>query len=219
MTVPAATHVSVPRRARGFTLIEILVVITIIALLMGFTGMFVMKFREAGRITEAQARISSLALMAESYADMNGAYPPSDLGALGAKGANGVNAGIEACLAALRHRDYSGERPSEAWLGNTDSDTAEGLGSYDGSNALLEVVDPWDNPFSYLLADDYGKYGTYRLGDDRAFEDVDVGALRNELTGAWHMFESFQIRSAGPDGLFDTEDDLANFEIELQDDA
>ena len=37
--------------------------------------------------------------------------------------------------------------------------------------------------------------------------------LQDMSTGAFHRFESYQIRSAGPDGLLDTEDDLANYEI------
>ena len=108
--------------AAGFSLIEILVVITIIGLLMGFAALTLGRYRETGRITDCQARIEAVSLQVESYADRTGAYPPGTLGPLGVKDANDVNQGIEALVAALRSRDYAGKRPDERWLGNVDDD-------------------------------------------------------------------------------------------------
>lgn len=201
------------RREGGFSLIEILVVLALIALLMGIVATGALSFGEAGRITDAQARIESLSLVIESYADRMGAYPPSTLAAAGVAEANRTNEGVEALVAALKSRDYGGQRPNERWLGNVDGDSTKGITFVDGSTALLEVLDPWDNPFAYVASTDYDRECPYNvLGD--ATDIVPVRAMRNPLTGAFHRFESFQLRSAGPDGLFDTEDDLANFAIE-----
>ncbi|MCB9899219.1 MAG: prepilin-type N-terminal cleavage/methylation domain-containing protein [Planctomycetes bacterium] len=200
------------RGERGFSLIEILVVLTIMALLMGFTVVAVSRYRESGRVTECRARIESLKVLALSYADRTGDVPPSRLAALGVRGANKVNEGIEAFVVALGDERYAGERPTEAWLGNTDDDRSDDVHAATGGKALLEILDPWDNPFAYIASTDYDEPTTVRVGGDGVFEDVEVHALRNPLTDAYHEFESFQIRSAGPDGLFDTEDDLANFE-------
>lgn len=203
------------RRQGGFSLLEILVVITIIGLLMGFGAMAVGKYRETGRITDCESRIQSLALWAESYAERTGGYPPDRLEALGVGDAgNALNEGIEAAIAALRHRDYAGTRPNEQWLGNQDGDQSGQLDSLDQSSALLELLDPWDNPLVYITADHYDEQTSVLLDDGMGPVAVDAGALRNPLTGAYHHFESFQIRSAGPDGLLDTEDDLANFETD-----
>jgi len=204
-----------PVREGGFSLIEILVVITLIGLLMGFAVLALGRHSEAGREADCRARIEALSLMIESHEDRTGGYPPSRLADLGVEDANDVNEGVEAMTAALRHRDYAGRRPDERWLGNVDDDRSDSVRSADGSNALLEVVDPWDNPFFYVVSDAYGTSGVIRLDLGGGGEDVDAHAVRNALTGAFHRFDSFQIRSAGADGVLDTEDDLANFEIDI----
>lgn len=196
-------------RTSGFTLIEMLVVVAIIGLLIGLVTVALAGQSETGRITDCRARIVGLAQLIESYADRMGDYPPSRLGALGLKGANADNEGIEACVAALRSGAYTGRRPEEAWLGNTDGDANAGLKSADGSTALLELLDPWDNPLIYIGNADYGHEFSYRL----ASGDVRVRAALNATTGAPHQFEGFQLLSAGPDGELGTDDDLANYEI------
>ncbi len=132
---------------------------------------------------------------------------------VGLPDANPVNESIEAFVASLMSSDYGGLRPEERWLGNTDGDHAEGLRLADGSDALLEVLDPWDNPLVYIVFTDYDATFVTRVEDAIGAMEVDVAAMRNPLTGGFHQFESFQIRSAGPDAVFGTEDDIANFDI------
>ena len=71
------------RKAAGFTLIEVLTVLAIIGLLLGLTAVAVGRYRESGRNTEAKARLTSLALLVDSYADRMGEPPPSRLAVLG----------------------------------------------------------------------------------------------------------------------------------------
>jgi prepilin-type N-terminal cleavage/methylation domain-containing protein len=203
--------------AAGFSLIEVLVVITLIGLLMSFAAVSLGRYRETGRITDCRARIVALSLLAESYADRTGDYPPSRLAHVGVQDANDVNEGIEAFSVALRDRRYAGGRPDEQWLANGDDDHSSDLGSADGSDALLELVDPWDNPLLYFVHGDYGATAVYRLDDGMGARDVDVRPAMNPLTNSFHRFDSFQLRSTGPDGLLDTEDDLANYEIPNED--
>ncbi len=199
--------------AAGFSLVEILVVITLVGLLMGFVVLAVGRHAEAGREADCRARLEALNLMAESYADRTGGYPPCRLDDLGVEGGRAPNEGIEAFTAALRRRDYGGKRPDERWYGNGDGDRADGLAAVDGSDALLELVDPWDNPFVYVTHERYEQPGVVELSSGGGREVVDARVERNPLTGAWHRFDSFQLRSAGADGLLGTEDDLANFEL------
>jgi prepilin-type N-terminal cleavage/methylation domain-containing protein len=202
------------RRARaGFTLLEIMVVIAIIGLLMGLVAVAVSRQSGAGRLADCRARIAQFALLLESYKDRTGDYPPARLASLGVRDANQVNEGIEAAVAALRSPDWGGRRPEERWLGNVDEDSSKSLKSADGGNALLELVDPWDDPIAYIPAHAYGESFVYRLGEPGSAEDLTLQAETNPKTRAPWQFDTYQLRSAGPDGLFGTEDDIANFEI------
>lgn len=204
------------RMQQGFSLIEILVVITIIGLLMSLSAVAVGKYRETGRISDCTSRIQTISLWCDSYAERMGDHPPSRLTLAGVKDApNDVNQGIESLVVVMRDRGYAGLRPDERWLGNNDDDHSASLKAIDGSDALLELWDPWDNPFVYIVQSDYERGTVVRLGDGSAVEDVEARAARNPLTGAWFRFESYQIRSAGPDGLLETKDDIANYDIPL----
>lgn len=207
---------SAPRRtAAGFTLIEILVVLAIVGLLMTFAALGIGRYRETGRITECRTRLAALTLAVESYAERMGDPPPARLAELGVRAGNALNEGIEALVVALRRSEYGGRRPDERWLANLDGDEGEGLAAHDGTRALLELVDPWGRPLAYFVHTAYDEPGLYSEGDGRDGSVADVRAAVSALTGAFHRFESFQLRSAGPDGRFHTEDDLANFEIDI----
>lgn len=201
------------RSRAGFTLLEIMVVIAIIGLLMGLVAVAVSRQSGAGRIADCRARIEQFALLLESYKDRTGDYPSAKLAALGVRDANQVNEGIEAAVAALRAADWGGRRPEERWLSNIDEDSSKTLKSADGSSALLELVDPWDDPIAYIPASSYGDSFIYRVGEGGSSADVTLQAEQNPRTRAPWQFDTFQLRSAGPDGEFGNEDDIANFEI------
>lgn len=68
------------RRPSGFTLIEILVVITVIAILAGLVTPMVFGHVSDARITEARAQIESFGLALESYRLDNDYYPSTEQG-------------------------------------------------------------------------------------------------------------------------------------------
>ena len=69
-----------PRPSRGFTLVELLVVIGILALLMALILPAVQSAREASRMAKCLSNMKQLALACLSYESANGRYPPAGIG-------------------------------------------------------------------------------------------------------------------------------------------
>ena len=68
------------RRNKGFTLVEILVVVTIIALIMGLVGPRVFNFLAESKVKTARIQIQSLASALDLYFLDNGQYPSNSDG-------------------------------------------------------------------------------------------------------------------------------------------
>lgn len=67
------------RGRRGFSLIEVMVVVVIIALLAGIVGLNVAGYTDRGRKTKAKADLANIAGAIKSYYGDNGRYPdPSE---------------------------------------------------------------------------------------------------------------------------------------------
>lgn len=66
-----------PRRSAGFTLIEIMVVITLIGLIATLVVPGVMTRLEEGRVTTTEARMSTLKSVLDTYRMKHSAYPES----------------------------------------------------------------------------------------------------------------------------------------------
>ncbi len=64
----------------GFTLVELLVVMAILAMLATIAGPQVMRYLGKARTDAAKVQISGIVSAAELYALDNGSYPPQDIG-------------------------------------------------------------------------------------------------------------------------------------------
>src|SRR5438477_10541254 len=80
---PFMTTLSIPfRRANGFTLIEILVVITIIGILAALIVPRIMDRPDQARATAARVDVNAIIAALKLYKLDNGAYPTSEQGLL-----------------------------------------------------------------------------------------------------------------------------------------
>jgi prepilin-type N-terminal cleavage/methylation domain-containing protein len=203
------------RRPAGFTLVELLVVLAILALLLTFGLRGFQGWKEQGAIAATQARLASLELLLESYKNDRGDYPSSRLDDYGIKVRNRINEGSEALVIAFAHKDYGGRSVEEKHLENLEEDTADVNVTKYGNANLLEVVDEWKNPFVYMRYDDYKRVQEYEFKDALTDEPVlvSVKAEKNATTGNYHANEGYQLRSAGPDGVFGNEDDVASYRL------
>src|SRR6185295_1124075 len=93
----------------GFTLVELLAVMAILAIL---SSAFVVGFRKyqlAGEESETSTRISLLYAMIDGeYQNTKGDFPPDEYEGLGARPSNDLNTGIESLVAALTAKDSQG---------------------------------------------------------------------------------------------------------------
>ncbi|MFT5284659.1 MAG: prepilin-type N-terminal cleavage/methylation domain-containing protein [Planctomycetota bacterium] len=207
---PAASLVS--KRA-GFTLIEMIAVLLILTVLV---GIFVSQIGGAQELVEskiARAQLEQIAVAAAEYEVEEGDYPASHFDQNMGAAPNAINLGIERLVLALWSDGFDGCGLSPDDLDNLDGDrSAKALSDLPTSD-LFEMVDPWGNPIAYFHHTDYEREDLYQTFDALTGERVDgkVRALRNSKTKLFFEHRRFQLISAGPDGLFATEDDIANF--------
>jgi len=154
------------------------------------------------------------ALVEGEYELARGAAPPDDLPP-DSRAPNDVNTGSEALVAALAERDAPWAPPDSKDLGNTDGDEfPRSMTSY-GTRDAFELVDRFGNPIAYFRSGTDG--GTQRVrarrSDTRELADQTVRAVEDPKTRQPFHPTGFQLISAGRDGVFGTEDDLANFEM------
>ncbi len=218
-----------PDRLRGFTLIELLIVIGILSMLLVVLVPQLVEGKQTARIHECGLRIEAAAAAARAYESQRrfGDYPPDDFrdpdGTIKVP-RDSVNPGIESFLVFLHRMDSRepGLSDHEDWFGNTDGDRSDTvLGRLDRKEKV-ELLDPWGNPIAYFHHRNYGEEQTYRMGggeegDPEEAEEQVVQAWRTR-DGRWFHPRSFQLFSAGPDGVFNTRDDVANFVIQEEDD-
>jgi prepilin-type N-terminal cleavage/methylation domain-containing protein len=193
----------------AFTLIEMLVVLTIISILAGLTMVGIQKARKYGEEKAARTELVGLASRIESFNTAMGDYPPSSLADIKIA-TNGINDGNESLFAFLLSRKGGGpfadDLKEDRWV-NADNDelTPKGLKTVTdeiqwtrGNAKLLEYVDLWRSPFVYIHSRDYNKKFRYQGEDGSLFE---VEAQKNPATGTYFAPTSYQLWSLGTDGV------------------
>lgn len=201
---------------QGFTLVEILAVLAIMGILMTVGLMVFSGHKDRAAQAETRSTMASVEGLVSRYEDKWGDYPPDRLDDCQpkVKKNNVTNEGIEACLAALHSKEYkSGASMNDAYLINTDGDETTTDFHRSGSRKLVEVRDGWNNPIAYFHYRDYGSTQEYQMDPDNlaGYPLQSVEAAVNETTGVYARADSFQLISAGADGIFGTEDDVTNW--------
>ncbi|MCE9634154.1 MAG: type II secretion system GspH family protein [Planctomycetes bacterium] len=212
------------RRNAGFTLIEILVVIAIIAAILGGVSIMIRKASGVQQTLKATNRVNGLGAAIDMLhaPDNLGMYPPSRMDQLIGPGATGpvgkklgtppndVNCGIESVYVAVRLKgvkaDVSGFESDDS-IANLDDDRATAMVPDMMSGDLFEYIDPWGNPLVYISSRDYKdpkKVERYVLGDK---QEVKVAPAKRP-NGEFVRPDSFQLFSMGPDGVPGTDDDI-----------
>ncbi|MCZ7646522.1 MAG: type II secretion system protein GspG [Planctomycetota bacterium] len=147
--------------AAGFTLVEMLVVLAIVAVLGGLILTAVNAARKRSQVNQTKTIILQVEQNLETYASDFHEYPPSD-------GEDGVK-GNERMVEALRTEEMNGP-----YLG-----AKEFYFKDVNNNGLKEIVDAWGRPLHYVHHRDYGReppnkrtFRLYSAGYDGRFEPL-----------------------------------------------
>ena len=202
------------RRSRGFTLVEMLVVIVIIGILASFVAVGVNHAISSAKASATEATLRAIAGACGTYYTQWGDYPPTDLQEIGGSGINDLNNGIESLVACLSSRRGGGIKYTfdEGILENFDGDKASSNVTdwYFGDTQLRECMDAYGSSMAYHHHKDYGRNNPrlvkVKLG--LKADIVEVYPLKSPATKAYVGPSSFQVRSVGKDGKPGTEDDI-----------
>ena len=159
-------------KQRGFTLVEIAIVLLIVTILLGYTvAMFPIQ-QELKQYRQADAEMNEIIDALIAFAQINGRLPCPDTNA-DVGGVNGVADGIE-------ELDVSGaDDTCHSIYAYLPGKTLGIQGDYDNQNSLL---DPWGQPYRYGVSSD----PTVALQQDNfvdrnVIQLVGVGVMRGEI--------------------------------------
>ena len=201
------------RRTGGFTLIEMIAVLMILSILAYYLVSNVGGAQELVEEGLTRAQLVEIDAILNEYADAHGDFPLGTVLPGGGAPPNTTNLGGEALYLALCAEGAPGFGVLDDDLCNTDGDrTPKRLEGFESAE-LFEVADAWGNPIAYLHHREYDRTDVYNSFEEVTGEEVEglVRAQRNAKTKRFHQPRDFQLISAGVDGLFGTEDDIANF--------
>lgn len=201
-------------RRSGFTLIEMLAVILILGILLTFLVPKLLGASQAALMNSTRAFLQQIDGRVKDYEGERGDFPPSTFPRDLDPKPSAANMGIEMLVISLWPAEgaYQAAEVAEERLGNTDGDhTGTSLTSFTNAEAF-ELFDDWDNPIAYIHSRDYDEVFHYTtFGEDGTPIENDVRAVVSSKTGDPMNKRSFQLLSAGPDLVFGTDDDIANF--------
>ncbi|HPF13693.1 MAG: prepilin-type N-terminal cleavage/methylation domain-containing protein [Planctomycetes bacterium] len=210
---------TVPARA-GFTLIEVMAVLVILSILMAY---LITSLSGSGDVVHGKNTrmfLDQVESLLVDFETQKGDFPPSTFPANLPELPSTTNMGSEMLVLALFPADGSFQAADlpEDRMSNTDVDSTKKALSSFPSGEVFELADDWGNPIAYIHRRDYGKRFLYQTMDPTTGEpiDGDVAALKSPKTGDYYQRKRFQLISAGPDGVFGTEDDITNFARETQ---
>ena len=143
------------RERKGFTVVELLIVLAIIALLVGILLPALTAVKEAAKNAKQKAQFATIDMGLQAFRNDQGDYPPSD-GWDYAGGGALPYCGAQKLAEALVGWDMLGFHPKSDW--NWDGRTDAGLYVYDANDPLL--LDQRKGP--YL---DLESANVFRLGD------------------------------------------------------
>ncbi len=218
------------RREEGFTLIEIMVVIAIIATLMGLVVVGIPYISKKSKESQTKSRINEIAaLMQLVKGGQNlGEYPPTQTSRLMLGNQkigkevgqpNMVNVGIETIAVVFFMNEIDlGDRISTDYLENYDGDMANKNIVIHQVNDLFEIKDAFEQPLIYFHSSEYKPALEGRAflvsTEEMPVEGEEVVPWTDAATGGFKNPGSFQIFSLGHDGRPNTEDDIGNFETD-----
>ena len=220
-------------RQRGFTLIEILVVISILGVLMGLVSILVLRAGSHKEKFQTEQVVRSILPTAiERFKTFDNRYPPMDIKGLtrirrfkGLTLSNDTNMCNEVLLVALRHPDLTsplgdGDLPTDTPFGDTDQDSWNTTPDGSSEATGFEILDAWKNPIIYINKNHYKT--PVRIVLDNG-EEIEVYAAK-KAEGQYYNPSSYQLISLGENAKQDAEmgsygdpelvDDILNFTLE-----
>lgn len=141
---------------RGFTVIEMIIVIAIMVILAGLISAAAMNAKQKGYIAKAKATIASLEVALSMYESDTGLYPADD--------------GAESCINLVNQLRTGGTAPPSGWNGPyMDFDTNE-------LDTNGNLKDPWGRPYIYDQpgANNISSYDLSSKGPNTAITTDDI---------------------------------------------
>ena len=206
----------------GFTLIEILVVVSILGVLMGLVALLVIKAPQQQKEFMSKNRITQLDGAIHRFKSEMGWLPPMTIEGLGKRSKyfaklkapdNDVNTSIESLCVALNHPEFSaaiGDTLGGDAFKNTDEDSFNVPPKGSPTADAREIVDDWGHTLIYIEKNSYDK-GPFLVKNADDIE-VEVQAVRR-ANGDFYNKTGFQVFSLWRNGIQD-DDDIMNFKSE-----